>query len=71
MLEILKSIDLICQKHSIKYWRDAGTLLGAVRHNSFMPWDDDLDICMTRPEYEKFMAVCSEELPDNIFLMIL
>lgn len=68
MLEILKSIDLICQKHSIKYWLDAGTLLGAVRHKGFIPWDDDLDICMTRPEYEKFMAVCSEELPDDLFL---
>ena len=62
-LKVLKEIDRICERHAIKYFADWGTLLGAVRHGGFVPWDDDMDICMTRDDYEKFMAVADDELP--------
>lgn len=54
-LEILKTIDEFCQAHKIRYWLDSGTLIGAIRHRGFIPWDDDLDICMPRPDYERFL----------------
>lgn len=52
--EMLKDIDAYCRKHDIKYSIYAGTMLGAVRHGGFIPWDDDIDIAMTRQEYSKF-----------------
>ena len=62
-LDVLDIIDKICSKYSIKYFADWGTLLGAVRHGGFVPWDDDLDICMLRDDYDKFRSVADEELP--------
>lgn len=67
MVEILYAIDDICQRHDIKYWLCYGTLLGAVRHKGFIPWDDDCDICMMREDFEKFSQYVNE-LPDNLFL---
>ena len=60
-------IDSICKKHNIKYFLLAGTLLGAVRHKGFIPWDDDVDIGMTFVEYEKFNKICKENLPPQYF----
>lgn len=67
-LSILEVIDDICRKHNIEYWLDGGTLLGAVRHGGFIPWDDDIDIAMRKEALEKFIKVAPAELPDNLFL---
>ena len=67
MVEILEAIDDICERHDIKYWLCYGTLLGAVRHKGFIPWDDDCDICMMREDFEKFTRYVNE-LPENLFL---
>ena len=61
MLEMLRYIDRVCRNYGIKYWLCSGTLLGAVRHGGFIPWDDDLDIEMLREDYEKFVKVLQEE----------
>ncbi len=62
-LDVLSEIDRICDKYGIIYFADWGSLLGAVRHGGFIPWDDDLDICMKRADYERFREVADSELP--------
>lgn len=66
-LEMLVEVDRICQKCGIHYNIIAGTLLGAVRHRGFIPWDDDADVAMLRPEYEKFRKACETELDKGRF----
>lgn len=66
-IEILKEIDRICQKYNIKYSIAFGTMLGQVRHNGFIPWDDDVDIFMLRDDYDKFKEICKKELNDKFF----
>lgn len=66
-LEIWQEIDRVCRKHNITYYAIYGTLLGAARHKGFIPWDDDLDLCMLRPEYNRFYEIIDDELKDTVF----
>ena len=68
MVAMLKSVDEVCQRLNIDYWLEGGTLLGAIRHQGFIPWDDDLDISMPRLSYEKFLAAAPSLLPKHLFL---
>lgn len=68
MLEILKVFDKFCREHDLKYSLYAGSLLGAVRHQGFIPWDDDLDVCMERPEYERFLTLWTQSPPEGYVL---
>lgn len=68
-LEVLQELDRICRKHDIQWFADCGTLLGAVRHGGFIPWDDDVDICMTRDNYQKFLAVVEKEITGDYSLV--
>ena len=64
-LEVLMEIDRVCKLHDIEYFADWGTLLGAVRHGGFVPWDDDLDIVMKREDYQKFMTVARFDMEEG------
>ena len=63
MFEMLCVIDDICVKNEINYWLSGGTLLGAVRHGGFIPWDDDIDIGIFNEDYDRFETVLIQELP--------
>ncbi|MBO4953364.1 MAG: LicD family protein [Lachnospiraceae bacterium] len=68
-LEVLEEIDKVCRKHNIRWFADCGTLLGAVRHGGYIPWDDDMDICMLRPDYIKFNQVAKQDLPEEFVVL--
>lgn len=68
MLDILKAVDKICRTHNIPYWLSSGSLLGAVRHGGFIPWDDDLDIEVLREDYHRLLPILRRELPEQFFV---
>ena len=68
-LEVLHQIDIICKRHNIMYYAEWGTLLGAVRHQGFIPWDDDIDIGMLRKDYVRFLHYAKKELPERYQLL--
>ena len=61
-LVVLSDIDTICKRHDINWYADSGTMLGAVRHKGYIPWDDDLDIGMFREDYKRFLTYARKEL---------
>lgn len=64
-LEVLNDVDKACRENGIQYFAEWGTLLGAVRHHGFIPWDDDMDICMKRPDYNRFLEIAEKIMPSN------
>lgn len=70
-INILERVADICKKYGLVWYAAYGTLLGAVRHRGFIPWDDDLDICMFRKDYEIFLDIAKKELPNNYRLLCL
>ena len=70
LFDLLKRLDLFCKENGITYFLDSGTLIGAVRHHGFIPWDDDVDICMPRPHYDRFVQLCNDgKLPEYMTLI--
>lgn len=68
-LEILKDFIKICKKYNLKYFATGGTAIGALRHHGFIPWDDDIDVCMLREDYDTFMKVAPREMGDRYVFM--
>ena len=64
LLRIAECFDGICRRHGIPYFMLGGTMLGAVRHKGFIPWDDDMDFGIPRPYFNRFIETAREELPD-------
>lgn len=69
-LLMLQTLDDICRKHKLHYWLDFGTLLGAVRHKGFIPWDDDMDVSMLATDYELLLAIIDQELAQTDFRFV-
>lgn len=69
-LKIFEAFREICERHGLKYFADSGTLLGAIRHSGFIPWDDDIDVAMLREDYDRFIEYAKDELPEEYFLQI-
>lgn len=68
-LTILDAIADVCQRANIRWYLAAGTALGALRHGGFIPWDDDIDVGMMRPDYDRFLEIAAQELPDEFELL--
>ncbi len=69
-LEALKFFDEFCRRHDLTYYLCGGCLIGAVRHKGFIPWDDDTDVLMPRPDYEKFLELYKKENPSERFVLV-
>ena len=66
-MEVLEVVGKVCEKHHLQYYADWGTLLGAIRHKGFIPWDDDIDVGMLRPDYDRFVQLAKNELEAPFF----
>ena len=68
-MDIAKAVVALCDRHSLTYYMLGGTMLGAIRHKGFIPWDDDIDLGMPRDDYEKFLELAPKELPEHLKLV--
>ena len=66
-LSILRDFDAFCKEHSLQYFLSEGTLLGALRHQGFIPWDDDIDVMMPREDYEKFLKIAPSKIDTDVY----
>lgn len=62
-IEVLQVVIEVCQRNGLQYFADWGTLLGAVRHHGFIPWDDDIDICLKREDYNQLIRILPQQVP--------
>lgn len=69
LLDILIEFDRICRKNNIDYWIEYGTLLGAIRHGGFIPWDDDIDVCVLRKDRKKLIKAINKDLGESYFFI--
>ena len=67
-IDLMKQAERLCERHGLKYFAMGGTLIGAIRHKGFIPWDDDLDIMLSREDYERFIGYAQKELEAPYFL---
>ena len=68
VLNLMLEFERICKKHGLRYYLAGGTILGGIRHKGFIPWDDDMDITMPRPDYDRFLKIAQKELPADMKL---
>lgn len=68
LLDIMREIDRVCRENNIDYFLDSGSTLGAIRHKGFIPWDDDIDVGMTRDNYDRFLSIAPQKLGNDFFL---
>ena len=68
LLDILEEFIRICEKYNLKYCLDGGTMLGAIRHKGFIPWDDDVDVSLPRADFQRFLEIAKDELKPPLFL---
>lgn len=69
VLDIYEEFCRVCERHGLRHYVVSGTLLGAIRHKGFIPWDDDFDLAMPRPDYEKLKAIFRNEFPNHLKFM--
>ena len=65
LLQLFREVDAICKKHDLRYVMAGGTLIGVLRNEGFIPWDDDVDIYMPKNDWDKFVEICQNEMPPN------